>query len=189
MSGLQSQEIFQTVREEYLAHLRQAIDTAKLSRPDLVAELALRVNGEHEHERLLLVRIDMVWNEDGETQLANAELDSLSEACGLENGDFLFDGIMVQWRRFRWHACLVELVPLDDSLTPIWEWFDRWFDVDETKALGADGLSGVIHGISGFEMADRTCRLMIDFGSAPVSVVAELLRACGRAGANAVSFS
>ncbi len=48
MSGLQSQEIFQTVREEYLAHLRQAIDTAKLSRPDLVTELALRVNGEHE---------------------------------------------------------------------------------------------------------------------------------------------
>jgi hypothetical protein len=189
MSGLQSQEIFQTVREEYLSHLRQAIDNAKLSRPDLVTELALRVNGEHEQERLLLVRIDMVWNEDGETHLANAELDRPSEGSSLESGDFLFDGITVQWRRFRWHACVVELAALDDSLTPIWEWFDHWFDIDDAKPLGSDGLSEVIHGISGFEVADRTCRLLIDFGSAPVSVVAELLRACGRAGAHAVSFS
>jgi hypothetical protein len=69
------------------------------------------------------------------------------------------------------------------------EWFDRWFDIDDTKPSGADGLSEVMHGISGFEGANRTCRLLIDFGSAPVSVVADLLRASGRDGADAVSFS
>jgi hypothetical protein len=189
MLGLQSQEIFQTVREEYLAYLRQAIDAANQSRPDFATELALRVNGEHEHERLLLVRIDMVWSENGETQLANAELNSPSEGSGVESGGFMFDGIMIKWRRFRWHACVVELAPLDDSPTSIWEWFDRWFDIDDTKPLDADGLSEVIHGISGFEVTDRTCRFIIDFGSAPVMVVADLIRACGRAGAHEVSFS
>ena len=77
MSAVELERLIEPFRADYLNHLRASVLKARLDHPDLVTELALRVNGEAWDERLLLTRVDMVWDGEGATQLANAELDPI----------------------------------------------------------------------------------------------------------------
>jgi hypothetical protein len=137
----------------------------------------------------MLNRIDMVWREHGETQLANAEFDSITdndESRASEIGNVQFEGITVRWLSFRWHTCAVKLTPPPTTWVPIWAWFDDWFDIDDQKPVDIHGLGEVVHSVSRIEERDGSCQFVVDLGSAPVSTVVELLRACRNAGAHTV---
>ena len=90
--------------------------------------------------------------------------------------------LSVELRPFQWNWCPVELLPAEGStdLSPLVEWFNRWFD-GQTGAAGT--LQDVVHFMSDPELTENAIVTSIDFGSAPIDAFEELLDACSSAGA------
>ena len=177
-----------TCRKRYMAHLAQATLAAREQHPDVVTELALRLNCETENERFALVRIDLAWTEDNTTELANAELDPLEGPNTQERHRFSCRGIEVAAQPFGWHACSITLTPTPHSWEAIWRWFDDWFDIEERRPPDDAGFGGVVHRLSKLDIHEGSCQLLVDFGSAPVSAVTELLAGCRSGGVESATL-
>jgi hypothetical protein len=177
-------------RAEYQTHLRSVAAVERTKHPELVTELAIRINDECWDDRSLLVRIDMVWGDASQPVLTNAELNPIEIRTDEYPSESIVEDVVVKASKFRWHASLVRLRPRPASWSPMWQWFDSWFDLQGLHQPDADGFESVIHGISCIEFeADGTCVFTVDFGSAPTVCVMELVRACGRAGIRELCFS
>jgi hypothetical protein len=76
---------------------------------------------------------------------------------------------------FVWNG--LEFVARDqpDNLTALSEWVERWLDVNDTRHSDPDGLAGIIHSTT-FPVVDQHgWSFSVDFGSAPVDAVRDLL--------------
>ncbi len=78
---------------------------------------------------------------------------------------------------FAWNACPVRMVQADEGIEPITEWFEEWFDADEVKTPGEDGLLGVVHSIRREPGEASVVHLSIDLGSAPIEAFEEMIEA------------
>ncbi len=166
-------------RNEYQMHLKQAAIAERLKNPNLVTELAMRINGESWDERLLLVRIDIVSGDPDKPELINVESHAVEAMPRDTPSELVIDGVIVKVARFRWDRCVVKLNPGPTSWSPIWKWFDSWFDIEGRHQPDDDGFESVIHAFSPPEpTADGSIVLTIDFGSAPITCVTELIKSC-----------
>jgi hypothetical protein len=180
MSPPTPSQILEQIRSHYLARLRQAVaDHASDGILTVVPEAALRG-----HDGKLLrrgqppmpVRVDLIT-------LVNEQVrDGMTIESETMPG---FPPFSLRWkhqlpvdiRPFPWNACSVQITNAADNLAPLMEWFDRWFDAEETLTPGEDGLLGVIHSMTVERPTDGQARLMIDFGSAPIDAFQELIDA------------
>jgi hypothetical protein len=89
---------------------------------------------------------------------------------------------------FSWNACPVRIVPARKDIALLVEWFEHWFDPDETATPGDDGLLGVVHSLASQPAQANAVYLMIDLGSAPVEAFEELIDAIHATGAEAVEI-
>lgn len=177
------ERLLEQCRNEYQVYLRKAVSAERLKHPNLVTELAMRINGDNWDERLLLVRIDMVWGDPDKPELMNAESHPVEVRVGEVALESVIGDMPVVLTKFRWDYCAVSLHPVPDSWLPIWQWFDSWFDPDGRHQPDDDGFEGVIHAISQPEFdADGNTDFIVDFGSAPSTCVTELIESCSRAG-------
>jgi hypothetical protein len=65
----------------------------------------------------------------------------------------------------------------------------RWLDIDDKLTQDENGLQGVIHSITREDYADGSTLLTVDFGSAPVEALREILDLAYAAGSTHVSVS
>ena len=88
------------------------------------------------------------------------------------------DGLDVDLQPFTWDACELRFRPPDDGdLGPLTEWFRRWFDEGDERALTNEFPGGVVHSISGpLEEGDHWV-LTVDLGSARLKAFEELIDA------------
>jgi len=70
----------------------------------------------------------------------------------------------------------------DSNWSPLLRWFEAWFDGEDVRSPGSDGLCGVVHFLSDPLPAEGGVRFSIDLGSAPVAAFEELLDAAARLG-------
>lgn len=97
------------------------------------------------------------------------------------------DGARCAFGPFSWSDCHVQARLAGDRWDPaLRTWTTRWLDLAETNAADADGLRGVIHGVRDVERDGDLLRFAVDFGSAGVESVLELMDALVDAGASLV---
>ncbi|MEZ4376230.1 MAG: hypothetical protein R3B07_35830 [Polyangiaceae bacterium] len=91
---------------------------------------------------------------------------------------------------FGWDNALVVARPLTlSAVTPLRDWFLRWFDPEDEAELHEDGLYHVVHFLSDPEEADGALQFIVDFGSAPVDAFDALIDTLITQGATHIAVS
>ena len=86
-------------------------------------------------------------------------------------------GMRIEFVSSCWDCMIFRLSPPRPGEDWGWlaAWFLRWFDPDDQNEKDEDGLYRVVHFISDPEPADDAMKFIVDFGSAKVDAMADLL--------------
>lgn len=178
-------ELLDAIRDQYLGQFR-----ARLG-PGWLAETAYRLeHGElaREGPLKLPLRLDLVEMTEagGKPATVDAETILNFEPFEVEWAG----GLNVRVEPFVWDACSVGCAGL--PAVPDWkhltDWFEHWFDPEDIRSPGPDGLSGVVHFLSEPQPDGNAFRFQVDFGSASVEAFEELLDALRDSGAAQVQI-
>ena len=133
-----------------------------------------------------LYRADMATNAGGEAKMqdVNPSTHLSFEPFGVE----LAEDVTASVRPFVWNDIGVHA---NTTLPPepVEAWALRWLDIDDKLTQDENGLQGVIHSITREDYADGSTLLTVDFGSAPVEALREILDLAYAAGSTHVSVS
>jgi hypothetical protein len=167
--------ILDQIRSQYVARLARAVADA----PESVVEPILRdEDGDTatEGEFGLGMRMDLVVVRDG--QPADPITVDSPSVVAFEPFEIAVGDVPVAFEPFAWDAVRVTLEGLAEtaSLSPVSEWFHRWFDeTEEHPRDDRTGLLGVVHFLSDATRDGEQCVLTADLGSAPVDALHDLL--------------
>jgi hypothetical protein len=130
------------------------------------------------------MRFDAVFEgpqfRDVEPELA----DDLPYGFGFER-----DGARRAFGPFSWGNCPVQARLAGNRWDPeLRTWTVRWLDLADERPCDAQGLCGVIHGVRDVDHDGDVLRFSVDFGSAGIESVLELMDALVDAGASVVVF-
>lgn len=91
---------------------------------------------------------------------------------------------------FGWdQAAFTVSLPVGSSLEPLLQWFWHWFDEADDNDPGPDGLYGVAHYLSDPEFAGGKLAFEVDFGSAPVEALDDLVAVLVEMGATRIEVA
>jgi hypothetical protein len=95
-----------------------------------------------------------------------------------------FDAVQVAVAPFFWDYTkfLLAGVAVDSNWEPLQNWFERWFDPEDSNSANEEGLFGVVHCIIDPTPTDEGCEITVDFGSAQELAFAECIQALGSLG-------
>lgn len=97
-------------------------------------------------------------------------------------------GLRVLLHPFVWNAIEFVSHATPSDLSLLTRWVNRWLDFGDTKPQDNDGLSGVVHSVTFPVAKDKSWSFSVDFGSAPVEALEELLDTLPRLGITSVSI-
>lgn len=185
-------ELLAEIREHYLRTLRAALAEAA-DGPRRLGEPAYRLeHGELAREGpwRLPLRLDLValtpagarpQRVDSAGMLGFEPIElPWTGSTGLRVAPFVWDYAQV----------CVRGLPTAPDWRPLVDWFEHWFDPEDIRPAGADGLSGVVHFLSDPQSgaAEGAHEFVVDLGSAPVAAVEEMLDVLARMGAREIAL-
>jgi len=133
-----------------------------------------------------LFRADMASNVNGEANIQEVNLNShLSFETFVEESVF---GLTVEVQPMHWNDVEVYANAQIES-TAFEEWALKWLDLEDKHATSADGLQSVIHSITFHEQEIGCSRVTVDWGSAPLEAIEELLQLLSAKGATIARLS
>jgi hypothetical protein len=130
-------------------------------------------------------RCDLVRKETFERVSVDAmDLFQLDAVC------FDIGNMRVHFSSFSWDALTLDIDGMrqDAAEQVMRDWFLQWFDEDDSSAVNAEGLYGVVHFISGPLQAETVMRFTVDCGSAPAGAIFELIEELCNHGASSLNF-
>jgi hypothetical protein len=172
------------VRERYLEALLESLaaftDEHQLSAPEVMFELQ-----RDEPLPYRLYRADMAANNDGSpmVQDVNPSTHLSFEPFGVE----FTEGVTAAVNPFFWNDLGVQINTTMPG-EPVEDWAMRWLDMEDRSPNDEHGLQGVIHSIVREDAVDGSTLLTVDFGSAPVEALRELIELALNAGASHISI-
>jgi hypothetical protein len=185
-------QLLDQIRDKYLTEFQECIAYVKENGMEAMCEAAYRdENGALAREGTLSLpmRLDVVEVAKGEAKdTIRVDSDSM---LSFEPFDFKWSGgLPTRLAPFHWDGCHVRAkgIPTGTDWSRLRDWFDRWFDGEDTRQPDADGLCGVIHFLSDPKQAGAATTFEVDFGSAPVEAFEELLDALRDAGATKIEI-
>jgi hypothetical protein len=94
-------------------------------------------------------------------------------------------GVELHLAPFHWDACQLRAVGIAVPIhwLPLKKWFNKWFDTEDTNPPDEQGFSNVVHFMSDPVLQGKLLTFSVDFGSAPVVALEELLDALRNLGA------
>lgn len=180
--------VLDEIREVYLSLFRQSLREACAGSPQVIAEPAFLLEDgglAREGHLNLPCRMDLVAFA-GETP-ENLSVDSES-LLTFDPLDFDWKEVPARVLPFCWDACPVTLTGLPETpdWTPLTTWFERWFDLEDTRPPDKAGLYGVVHFLSDPVTEGLKNQFSLDLGSAPVEAFEGLLDALVSLGAQSL---
>jgi hypothetical protein len=172
------------VRERYiealLVSLHEFMASHSPSAPEVLFELQ-----RDEPLPFRLYRADMAANADGGPQIqeVNPATHLSFEPFGVE----LSEGLTAAVHPFVWNDIGISsnvAIPSEQ----VEAWALRWHDMEDQFPKDEHGLQGVIHSVSYENSLDNGALLTIDFGSAPIQALQELIELLVACGASHVSI-
>lgn len=173
------------IRQHYLRALLDTFAGYGASRQPSSLEVMLELQRE-EPLPFRLYRVDMASNVNGENHLqeVNPSTHLRFEPFTVE----VNDDLAVEVRPMNWNG--VEVFANAELNTSAFEdWALKWLDFDDRQPQDEDGLQGVIHSVTMQESEVGTSRVAVDWGSAPLAALEELLQVVSKCGATKVRLS
>jgi len=172
-------------RDRYVSFYRRTIGNLR-NAPNFAAELLVQPNGRNDPVPFCLMRLDAIHGDTGEPEIKRI-------ADGIERVPMasfvLSDGLEIRQEDFSWEALRLTFSMEAFEVQTVSDWLRKWLDTDETREPDSWGLSGVVHDFAWSHAEPDTWRLDLDFGSAPMSALEELLTLLSAAGVRHVSVS
>ena len=132
-----------------------------------------------------LYRADMAANASSEAKLqeVNPSTHLSFESFELDTGG----GLVAAAHPVVWNDVGIKAnVRLPDA--PIEAWAMKWLDMYDHHAQDENGLQGVIHSISRDDKGNEGTELTVDFGSAPVGALNDLIEVMRKCGVSHITF-
>lgn len=174
-------DLLEKVREHYVSALSAAFAEFTSQHSPSVAELLLEPNGSTVPVPYRYIRIDMGTNGPSGPKLVDLNLDQ-----HLAFDPWLCDvrgGLHMQIYPMVWNGIEFMCSKPPDSLEPLTGWVNRWLDTEDSFESNDGQFQGVIHSTTYPETTEHGWSFSVDFGSAPVSALDELLDILHRSGA------
>jgi hypothetical protein len=177
------EEIFEAVRNHYVSGYREVLAESRQEAPG-VPEVLLEIEGEGP-EIYRYYRIDFTTGdaEDPELIEINGETHLEFEPVEVEH-----KGVDISVSPLVWNGVEFSVRPELRDDARIQAWALRWIDVEEGAEEDDDGLGAYIHTIGAPESAAGVTLFSVDFGSAPIASVFELLDALRESGARSIEM-
>jgi hypothetical protein len=172
------------VREHYIKALLASFAEFKIA----YSPSALEVMFELQRQKSLpyrLYRADMAANVNGEAKLqeVNPSTHLSFEPLKLDTGS----GLVAAVHPVVWNDVGIKTdVRFPDS--EIEAWAMQWLDMDDHHDQDENELQGVIHSISRDDTGDEGTELTIDFGSAPVEALNDLISVLRKSGVSYITI-
>jgi hypothetical protein len=173
------------LRHRYVSSYRRAIEDWK-TEPRSAVELLVQPNGRTTPAPFCLMRVDIISGDSTAPRITRIA-DSLEETGGSVTFQ-LSSGIQVQQHSFSWEALRLRFSGSQFRIEGLQGWLTRWLDADEVREPDASGLSGVVHDLA-WAVEDGTWQLDVDFGSAPIEALKDLLSAISAVGVTSLELS
>lgn len=175
-------QILEDVREHYLDALQKSLSDLKQKHSSVAAELLLEIGRETAYA-FRLYRVDMATTVDGVPKMCEC---NLSNYLNFSPRTFtLYPGLSLALSPIAWNGVeiMIDMVP---PLAALEQWTLRWLDVNDTHEDDERGYQSVIHSVTAPTTADGWTTFSVDFGSAPVVAVQELLQLLAEIGTTTV---
>lgn len=175
--------------DSYLRHYRAVLAKERGAHEQVVAELLIEPGGDRDTLIRGLLRVDVIWGDAAAPQIIAVQ----DTPVATDQAALVTPGPPpLEVFPFVWNAC--EFIwPSSVALGQEFEhWYERWMDLSECRSEDDDGLGGVVHSVSSPRARAGGWGIEVDFGSAPVEAMLELVKlpAFATAGAARVgSFS
>jgi hypothetical protein len=172
------------IRQHYLRAFLASLAIYKASHSPSAPEVMF----EHQRDAALpfkLYRADMASNVNGVPHLQDV---NPSTHLGFEPFEArLHDVLACKVSPIVWNNVELDVnVQVPDAELEAWAM--KWLDLDDRFVRDEDGLQGVIHSVTKSDSEGRRTEIAIDFGSAPVVALEELLLLAAKAGATQASI-
>ena len=183
-------QLFEQIREHYLDTFRRAVrDRVRDPAAWLIEHTfgAPQPSEDGEDAPSLPMRHDLISLQNGQPSgilVVQSKTQPRFEQVLAE-----WQGIQLLVRPFTWDRCALLVQDLNEELgeQPFVGWFDRWFDVNGQKRPDDTGTLKVIHSALPSQTDEPgTMIIEVDFGTAPVAALTELIEAFREMGATSV---
>jgi hypothetical protein len=172
------------IREHYLAALASSLREFQREFSPSATELLLETGREAAYAFRLL-RVDLASNVSGEMKMQEV---NPSTHLNFPPQLFVpFPELELTLNPIAWNGVdfTIHALASWDSLEA---WTVRWLDVDDTHPHDEYGFQGVIHSVTAPEAVNGATTFSVDFGSAPVAAIEELLQVLIDSGAKRVEM-
>jgi hypothetical protein len=175
----------QDARDRYVAFYRSVLKQYA-SGPEFAAEILIKPNGRNTPEPFCLMRADVILGSAPDFRIKRCR-DALQHT---EPIAFVGPhGLHIEQRSFSWEALRLRFTSERFHVELLEHWLVRWLDPSKGRPPDSDGLAGVVHDLSWAQSDSREWELNIDFGSAPVAALEELLGCLSKCGVRDVTVS
>jgi hypothetical protein len=175
----------QETRDRYVAYYRSVL-AQHVGGPPFAAEVLIKPNGSANREPFCLVRVDVLLGSAPDFRIKQCR-DTLRDS---EPVAFVGPhGLHIEQESFSWEALRLRFTSQRFRVEQLEPWLNLWLDPGEVKAADSQGLAGVVHGIAWEQSDSGDWELKIDFGSAPVAALEDLLGHLSSAGVREITVS
>src|SRR5258705_4891542 len=167
-------------RSHYLQVYRSSLAEYRQRFNPSAPELWIEPNGSKSPAPYSYYRLDLASGAVSPPNLTDVNVDphAVIEPCSFQ----AVRGMQVTLSTFVWNGVEIrsQTVPKDPlCITP---WVEKWFDINESRIADQDGLAGIIHSVTHPEVTATGWSVAVDFGSAPLDAVRELIVVLREAG-------
>ncbi len=160
-------------RTHYLSHYRRAIYEYRERFTPSSPEVLLDLPSSTSPLPYRLYRIDLASGAQSPPDLADLNTDPHADLASTSHEPV--PGLQVILRTFVWNGLEFWASPAPKDEGALSHWVERWLDVNDDRPVDSDGLSGVIHSATQPELTEQGWSFSVDFGSAPMAALRELL--------------
>lgn len=177
-------EELEAIRERYVRFYLDTLREFQIKGKEVGSELQVQIDSRAAHEFYMnRARIDLV------------EVDSLQSGevyCkSVKPGQRLytpFSGLSIELLECAWYGIEFQCGTFSQDDSAFHEWFCKWYDFSDEGTAVEAGLSGLIHFATTIKELDTVGVFSVDFGSAPVESLLELLTVFQAQGIDKISM-
>ena len=161
-------EIFEKERNRYIDFFKNGIEYLKTSKSQYAVELLIESNDASLCHPFNLTRLDFIFKDESNIDRINSL--QLDTKLLYESATTTMNTSQVQVCPFLWDNCRFTLEKVSENL--LIPWIEKWIDVQDSRY---SEFSNSIHNCSIIKNADGLFELIVDFGTAPIEAITELI--------------
>lgn len=175
-----------TARNQYLTAYRQALSTYRKRFKPSAPEVIFDLNKHEVPKHFRHYRVDLA---SGAVSPPNLTEVNIAQPIRFDSQTFdLQSGMSVTLKPFVWNGLDIFTAPFESDSPEFVSWCLKWLDLDDKRTPDGDGFCGVIHCVMPPAPRGDCWGFTVDFGTAPIAALEELLSILQSLGVSSVTL-